>query len=916
MPNITNLLNVNTGENIQAITVTEWAPPGLTPVPLNSGTENLLGGLYNKLGDDYIKWQVAGGFPVSRLTIANENNFKKLVADFGTAPAIIILDKTIPVAATITVPQNITIEYINGAYFNTPTTPFTANVYVDVQSTLEVTLEQFGGVGDGKVYDGVGSITVGEYILYVSEPIFSLKDVGKSICIQNAGVYTSGSYTTQSALSTTITGFTDSTHVTIATPAVYTVSNVRVSFGTDNTQAFYRYNRWARNMKGMITLNLGEGKTYVHKTIRWGYNIVNQIVNGNGASLINVATNAWDRASLTTASALNGESTDSLPPVFLVRYLINTVQRDNVELHLTDIIQSADFIVGEWVMVASSLLNFDGFPPNYRYFDYVKIVSVDAVTGKIGIDRPLKYTHRSDALWSTATDTTLHVSGRASILRLEVGSKFGITHIYNDLSFYCHTLINNESPDPVRAKGWHVEFNRCNFDAFVPSNAETIITNNCIQKGLVNEFDKLVTHFTDTGSTWKRLAGGNSIINAVFNNSKFDSLEGLTCRNLTFNGCSKTGANTSVSFSIGARGGGTKSFVINGGIYNQAPQQSLLFSQMPRATIGSGGVSYSGTVLTVPTTLDYIVFLVNMTEGTRIDVTGIWATQPGVALGVGNYGIVDAISSDGTNTYITIVFKKPIVGGESLAIYYEPAAVSIKNATIAGTFVKEKKYLRISREMSFEDVTVISNYSNFVNMIGGSAIKIIVDVKKPYTGTSTDALLRVLGSFPTTAVNQDIFIDLTRVGRRELTPAMSIGRTGNDVMPVSLKISDTTFKSLYWVRCTSALLGATTDLPVVDFYIQNYAEALETAVSPIAIETAPDGTNNNTPASTAFVVRNSGRVIPDAGTPTGVTKAYLNTTYPVATYPIGTEIRYYNIGKVYRRETATVWSEYVIALTI
>lgn len=46
-----------------------------------------------------------------------------------------------------------------------------------------------------------------------------------------------------------------------------------------------------------------------------------------------------------------------------------------------------------------------------------------------------------------------------------------------------------------------------------------------------------------------------------------------------------------------------------------------------------------------------------------------------------------------------------------------------------------------------------------------------------------------------------------------------------------------------------------------------------------------------------------------------ISNTFLNTTYPATSWPIGSIISYYNKGKEYRRETATVWSEKVITLT-
>lgn len=58
------------------------------------------------------------------------------------------------------------------------------------------------------------------------------------------------------------------------------------------------------------------------------------------------------------------------------------------------------------------------------------------------------------------------------------------------------------------------------------------------------------------------------------------------------------------------------------------------------------------------------------------------------------------------------------------------------------------------------------------------------------------------------------------------------------------------------------------------------------------------------------------KYLPVASTTDAVTKAFLNATYLIAEFPIGSEIDYYNQGMVYKRVTATIWREYPTNLTV
>lgn len=93
-------------------------------------------------------------------------------------------------------------------------------------------VQTYGAVGDGQVVQD-GAITTGTTALActTSTP-FVLGDVGKAITIKGAGATGVTSFTT------TITGFTDSGHVTIGSAAVTTVTAAQVMWGTDDSAAF------------------------------------------------------------------------------------------------------------------------------------------------------------------------------------------------------------------------------------------------------------------------------------------------------------------------------------------------------------------------------------------------------------------------------------------------------------------------------------------------------------------------------------------------------------------------------------------------------------------------------------------------------------------------------------------------------
>lgn len=166
MANITNKLNKNTGENIQAVNVTQWAPIGVTPVTLTSGNEaTYLGGLYNKDATGYFKWQTSGSYPISRLTTVNQSNFQKLINDFGTDTGSILIDRNLTISASMAIPSNITIVYqsksiitLSGSTivtFNSPIKAFQEQIFsvgassnIIANSNTIIEADWFGTKGD------------------------------------------------------------------------------------------------------------------------------------------------------------------------------------------------------------------------------------------------------------------------------------------------------------------------------------------------------------------------------------------------------------------------------------------------------------------------------------------------------------------------------------------------------------------------------------------------------------------------------------------------------------------------------------------------------------------------------------------------------------------------------------------------
>lgn len=266
--------------------------------------------------------------------------------------------------------------------------------------TAELTLEQFGAKSDGVVIDA-GSIDAGSTTLTAKAAQFRTSDVGKIIYIAGAGKRSV-------TLIANISSVNSPKSVTLSVPAAMAVTDSGVTYGTDCTDAFIKFNHRARELRSSkVVLNMRPG-IYLTSFNNWIAGIRDITVNGNGTHVIcthgaiqaadfpnpnvglfspsvfdNVDNNYYEHKS---ASDLSFGSK------------IQTVQQGSDAVTMLNAGDVQNFKVGNWILVYGlHHEDFIRFPPDPRFFEYVKIKRIDQNSGTVYIDRKLKYTY--DAGW-------------------------------------------------------------------------------------------------------------------------------------------------------------------------------------------------------------------------------------------------------------------------------------------------------------------------------------------------------------------------------------------------------------------------------------------------------------------------------------------------------------------------------------
>lgn len=173
------------------------------------------------------------------------------------------------------------------------------------------------------------------------------------------------------------------------------------------------------------------GLTYRYWNPRWLWGLKNVVFNGNGSAFLNtcqpgacgylnpsIGSVNWPLDLNRNIYAPNATvSGTGLGTPYDTGYLINTMNPGDSTGSVITPTDLSSFRVGQWVMITSFDQQFSGFPPNSRYFDWAKIVSLNTPSaGNFTLDRAVSNLHSSAYPEQT---TNSNVTGRARILNID-----------------------------------------------------------------------------------------------------------------------------------------------------------------------------------------------------------------------------------------------------------------------------------------------------------------------------------------------------------------------------------------------------------------------------------------------------------------------------------------------------------------
>ncbi|MDF2116062.1 hypothetical protein PY365_10795 [Roseiarcaceae bacterium H3SJ34-1] len=280
---------------------------------------------------------------------------------------------------------------------------------------------------------------------------------------------------------------------------------------TDNAEALKSFNAAAQKESTAgrgVVLNVPPGVYNFNHARCFGFllGIRHLAIYGHGAAFQNTydptvfkpsfgAEQAWGFASYPDRTGEPGKK-------------INSVSVGSSKLQLKSPSDSNEFLVGDWALIGSLDIQYYGVPPNFHYFEYVKISEVDQSTGSITIEQKTRWPHRDDFPDSNKR----YGQARLWNMKSKTNIPWDVSHIYYGLEIRNAPKTNVPY---ITAVGMDITYEHCVLPGLSQSGARRVVVRGgAITAG--SEPDKLVDQCVyDSVNIQKGVSFQSSSINSA-----------------------------------------------------------------------------------------------------------------------------------------------------------------------------------------------------------------------------------------------------------------------------------------------------------------------------------------------------------------------------------------------------------------
>lgn len=293
----------------------------------------------------------------------------------------------------------------------------------------------------------------------------------------------------------------------------------------DDTDALMALNRTARAAGArLVTVRGRPEAVYRYDNNLWMRGIRQLRLVGGRYRCVKSSATDFDEYAITTNPDMFINLTEQLEAgthTFTFGYLIEGtagggahVAAGSASIKCITAAEAANLVEGEWALVYGQPQQENSFPPNCRYFDFVKVVDADAVTGIVTLDRALRHKYRTD--WYDEPSS----KGKARILPLSRATyQFGEKLVIEDVEW----LLNpNNALSQVLVQGYsQIEVVRCRVPAqmYIGSCERAVVRDTYVEDEI--EWDKFIDfgeavncdvgdHTQAAGVNHLRIVGGSA----------------------------------------------------------------------------------------------------------------------------------------------------------------------------------------------------------------------------------------------------------------------------------------------------------------------------------------------------------------------------------------------------------------------
>jgi hypothetical protein len=528
--------------------------------------------------------------------------------------------------------------------------------------------------------------------------------------------------------------------------------------------------------------------TYVTSATKWLDGALSVTLDGQGAALKSISPGG-DTFAIYQMGVINPGS-GSLTSGSRFRGAVVGA----MDIRLVSAADAALFAPGMRVILWGMDIQFGGLPPNFRYFEWNQVASVNAATATLGLTYPLKNSYDND-WWDTDLSAYYGpqwIIGKPRILPLErTNYRYPKLLEIRGMRFLNHPTKHTAIASTVE----QIRLIEVETDSNVsiwPSQNRMAEYIDCIVNRTGNEFDKLCDFVHVRGGRWNKIGDGGTGINRVL-------IENVDLRGSVVLSARQV-ETVSSEFNLSQA-----PFGVVGLAWGDFSSERIMFRNN-RINLASATVSgtenaqmacYVNTDIMRTFTVEDVSALgairlaYNDVNRNMIKLigAGTWIYKPDCT----NYGVITRISFDGSNFLLYGRFRNPVSAGDIFE-FPKMGQVEETSTNVSDGAVRQAARSPIANMMSSMGSTYILKKGTFawnveLPLVYGFVKRLQLSVSRGYVGTHSSPRINVRllrGSESVTVLDWDLrTIGTAVVDSNGLTGTPTTGLKGGAPLPAN-----------------------------------------------------------------------------------------------------------------------------------